>query len=84
MSHLCKSRHRKKVLENFLKFISQERHTRILNWSAQCLYPNLFLNRNEVHNLNMNFTKIVITNFHEKLRKLSFMFFSEIQIIKDV
>ena len=26
---------------------------------------------------------IVITKFHEKLRKSSFMFFSEIQIIKE-
>ena len=25
-----------------------------------------------------------MTDFHKKLRKLSFMFFSEIQIIKDV
>ena len=31
----------------------------------------------------MILTKIVITKFHEKLRKSSFMFFAEIQIIKD-
>ena len=30
MSHLFKLRHRKKVLENFQKLISQERHIRIL------------------------------------------------------
>ena len=29
MSHLCILRHRKKLLENFRKFISQERHIRI-------------------------------------------------------
>ena len=28
--------------------------------------------------------KVVIKNFHERLRKLSLMFFSEIQIMKDV
>ena len=31
----------------------------------------------------MIYNIIVITKFHEKLRKSSFMFFSEIQIIKD-
>ena len=30
LSHNFKLRHRKKVLENFRKFISQERHIRIL------------------------------------------------------
>ena len=33
---------------------------------------------NYVHNQNMIFTKVVITKFHKKLPKLSFMFFSEI------
>ena len=42
------------------------------------------LNENKVHNQNMIFTQIVVTNFHEKLRKISFMSFREIQIIKDV
>ena len=32
----------------------------------------------------MIFTKIVISNYHEKLQQFSFMFFSEIQMIKDV
>ena len=41
MSHLCKSRHRKKVLKNFRKFISQERHIRFLICSAYCLYFTL-------------------------------------------
>ena len=31
----------------------------------------------------MIFSKIAITNVHEKIRKLSLMFFSEIQILKD-
>ena len=31
----------------------------------------------------MSSTKIVSTNFHEKIRKLLFMFFKEIQIIED-
>ena len=32
----------------------------------------------------MILTKIVFTNFHEKLRKLPFMFFSIIQTIKNI
>ena len=35
-------------------------------------------------NQSMNSTKIVITKFHEKLRKSSFLLPSEIKIIKDV
>ena len=31
----------------------------------------------------MIFSKIAITNFHEKIRKISLIFLSEIQIIKD-
>ena len=34
MSHFCEKRHRKKVLENFWKLISQEWHMRNLIWSA--------------------------------------------------
>ena len=41
MSHLFKLRHRKKVLESFRKFISQERHIGILIWTARWLYFNL-------------------------------------------
>ena len=37
----------------------------------------------EVHNKNMVFSKIVMTNFNEKLQKILFIFYSEIQIIKD-
>ena len=33
---------------------------------------------------NINSTKIVITNFQEKLRKWSFMVFIEIKIMRDV
>ena len=36
MSHLCKLGHRKKVLENFRRFISQEQLIRILSRSANC------------------------------------------------
>ena len=42
------------------------------------------LNLNLFHTHNMIFTQIVITNFDEKLRELSFKFFSKIQIMKDV
>ena len=36
-----------------------------------------------VHNKNMSYTKIVITNFRVKLRKLSFILFSQIQMRKE-
>ena len=32
----------------------------------------------------MIYTKIVITNFHEKLRKMSFMFLRKIQMMKNI
>ena len=41
MIHFCRYRRRKKFLENFRKFISQERHIRILISSTYCLYFNL-------------------------------------------
>ena len=41
------------------------------------------LNLNQLHEQNIIFTKIVITNFLVELRKLSFMSFGEIQIMKD-
>ena len=65
-SDLSKLRHHKKVLENFWKFISQERHSRIFMRSAYYLY-----------------FKIVMSNFSEKLRKFSFIFLSQIQMMKD-
>ena len=36
------------------------------------------------HNQKMISTKIIITNFCEKLRKLLFIFFSKIKAIKDI
>ena len=60
-------RHRKKFLENFRKFISQEVHIRILTLT---LIIKIF------------FTKIVITNFHLKFRKLSFMFVSYFELLR--
>ena len=41
ISHLCKLGHRKRVLKNFRKFISQERHTIFLICIAYCLYFTL-------------------------------------------
>ena len=38
MSHNSELRHRKKVFENFRKFIVQEQHIRILIYGAYCLY----------------------------------------------
>ena len=38
--------HRKKVVENFRKFISQERLIRISIWSAHCLYLTYFSDKN--------------------------------------
>ena len=38
ISHLYKLRHRKELLENFRKFISQERHIRILIKGAHCFF----------------------------------------------
>ena len=32
----------------------------------------------------MIFTKVVITNFYQKIRKLLFMFLSKFQMIKDI
>ena len=54
-------------------------------WSEALIVSILtyYSNDNYVHNRIMIFIKIVITNFHEKWRKLSIMSFSEIQIIKD-
>ena len=37
-SYLCKLRHRKKVLKQFRKFISQDQHIRTLIWSAYYLF----------------------------------------------
>ena len=56
MSDLIKLRHRKLVHENFQKFISQERHIRILISGGYCFN----LDSNQIHNKNMNPTKIVI------------------------
>ena len=41
MTYVSKLRHRKKALENFGKFISQERHIIILICRACCLYFTL-------------------------------------------
>ena len=41
MSNFCEKRHRKKFLENFGEFITQERHIRISICSAHCLYIEL-------------------------------------------
>ena len=84
MSHICKFHHRKKVLGNFWKFISQEWQTRILIWNAFCPFLTNSSNDNYVHNQIMTVTKVVIKPFYEKLQKLEFMFVSEIQFIKDV
>ena len=65
--HFCKKRHRKKVIENVRKFISQERYLIIFIWSAHCLY----------------FTEIDITNLQEISRKLSYIIFSKNHMMKD-
>ena len=44
--------------------------------------PNIFWNNNKVHILNIITTKIAILNFRKKLRKLPFIFFKKIQIMK--
>ena len=57
----------------FEKIISQERHSRILTWSDFVSILTWSSNDNWVHNQKLIFTKIVITNFYEKLTKLSFV-----------
>ena len=56
------------ILENFKKFISQERHIKIFMRSAYFLQFNSS-NDNHVHNQNIISTKIVFTRFREKSRK---------------
>ena len=73
--HPCILHHRNKVLENFRKFISQERHIRIsirsAYWQKYIFSIQTYcLNVNKVHYQNMLSTKIVITN----LGKLSLLF----------
>ena len=46
-SHLYKLRHREEVLENFRKFISQERHIRILIKGAHCFFFEDLRKKNE-------------------------------------
>ena len=71
MSHYCKLRHRKKILKTFensflkngiLKFWSKPLIVYILQYSS---------NNNYVHNQNIISYKLLITNFPEKIRKLS-------------
>ena len=68
---LCELRHCKKVLEtsflknDIFKFRFETLIVSFLRYSS---------NDNEVHNQNMNATKIVITNFRGKLQKISFIF----------
>ena len=70
-----------KIFENsFLK-------NGILEFWSESLFVSILTyasNDNKDHSQNMIFTKIVMTKFREKFWKSSFMFFSEIQIIKDV
>ena len=63
MSHRCKLRHRKKVLENFRKLISQEPHVRILISSAYCLYLDLLFKWQFRFIIMILISKY---NFHEK------------------
>ena len=57
MSHRCKLRNRKKVLENFRKFISQEQITTKLFPSRNWLTPTL----SELENFND--TSVIIQNW---------------------
>ena len=65
LSHLCKLRNRKKGLENFEKFISQERHTRTFIWSAYCAFLASSSNDNQDHCQKMICTRIVIMKYCE-------------------
>ena len=73
--HLWKLRNRKKSLENFRRFISQERYIRILIWSACCLYFNVFFNYKScsysklwflLKSLSRKIKKIVINIFKKR------------------
>ena len=59
----------------------------ILEFSSEALIVSILINSsndNHVRYQNLTFTKIVITNFREKLRKFSFMFFSKISKVNDL
>ena len=56
----------------------------ILEFGSEALTVSIYaysLNDDEVHNKNMISTKIVIRNFRETLQKLSFIFFTKIQMM---
>ena len=81
-NHLCKLRHRKKLLENFRKFISQERHIRILIWRAYCLRQFVFIWTYSVSNfvikiwfLRKSLLRLFVKITKDHLSKMSFIFF---------
>ena len=70
-----------KIFENsFLK-------NGILELGSETIIVSIFIDSSTdkyVHNTKMISTKIVITVFRKKNRKLSFLFISKIQVMKDV
>ena len=70
--HKCESEklsYRKKVLINFQKFISQERHIRISISTAHCFYLKYSSNRIYVQNQNMIFFENRNYEFRLKITK---------------
>ena len=74
----------KKVCRNFRKFISQEQQIKILIWDAYCLYFNLLFKLQISSHSKYDLRKLQLRVFEKKLRQLSFMVFSKIQIVRDL
>ena len=68
-SRLCKLRLRRKSLENFRKFTSQERHIRILIWSAYYFILTYSSNDNYFRNQKMSFCENRNYEFTRKIMK---------------
>ena len=74
MTHICKFRHRKKDLENFRKFISQERHIRILIESAYRLYSSTLFRHSSLYENKVRYHNITKKNLENRHLCFSLLF----------
>ena len=65
------------ILNNFRKFISKERHIRILISNANRVFYHIFI-------LFLRKSLLHVRLFSRKLRKVLFMYISKIQMMKNV
>ena len=83
MSHLFKWRHRENVLENFSKFISQERNNGIWTWGVYSSYFKVLVEWQLGLFSKYDLKENRYYDFSRKI-SISFMFFYKIWVMKDV